>query len=59
MSRVTQWLRANRTSVNGVKTEIVIIRLQWKSSTKKLNFRVNGQNVETKKTNQVRRCMAG
>ena len=49
ISRVTQWLRANRVSVNGAKTEIVIIRSQWKCSTKKLNFTVNDQKKETKK----------
>lgn len=46
MFRVTQWLRANRISVNGAKTEIVIIQSQWKRSTKKLNFTVNGQKQE-------------
>ena len=49
MSRVTQLLRANRIFVNRAKVEIVIIWSQWKSSTKKLNLRVNDQKVDSKK----------
>ena len=59
MSRVTQWLRANRIPVNGAKTEIAIIRSQWKSNTKKMNFRANVHKLETKKTSQVRRSITG
>ena len=42
---LTQWLRANKISLNASKTEIVIFRSKNKSINKKLNFRINGQKI--------------
>ena len=40
-----QWLRANRISLNGNKTELIIFRPKKKSFTKHLNFRIRGQKI--------------
>ena len=39
------WFRANRISLNVDKTEIIIFRPQGKDITKKLNFRISGQQM--------------
>ena len=39
------WFRANRISLNADKTEIIIFRPQGKDITKKLNFRISGQQM--------------
>ena len=43
------WLRANRISLNVDKTEIIIFRPKDKNITKKLNFRISGQQVHISK----------
>ena len=42
----SEWVRANRLSLNADKTEIVIFRAKNKIITKKLNFRINGKKIE-------------
>ena len=48
------WLRVNRISLNVNKTEIIIFRPKGKDVTKKLNFRISGQqcNKKTKLQNK-------
>ena len=48
ISRVTQWLRANRIFFNVAKTEIILFRSCRTKITKKLNFRISGQKIKTK-----------
>ena len=42
---IVHWLRANRISLNVDKTEIIIFRPKGKDVTKKLNFRISGQQI--------------
>ena len=42
---IVHWLRANRISVSVDKTKIVIFRPKGKDITKKLNFRISGQQI--------------
>ena len=44
------WLRANKISLNTSKTEIVLFRSKRKTITKKLNFRISGQNIPISKS---------
>ena len=39
------WLRANRISLNVDKTEMIIFQPKGKDITKKLNFRIAGQQI--------------
>ena len=39
------WLRANRISLNVDKTEMIIFQPKEKDITKKLNFRIAGQQI--------------
>ena len=39
------WFRVNRISLNFDKTEIIIFRPKGKAITKKLNFRIAGQQI--------------
>ena len=47
LSLLVQWLQANRTSLNTSKTEIILLWTKNKKITKKLNFRISGQKVDT------------
>ena len=49
MSRVTKWLRPNRFSLNVAKTEIIIFRSEKTIMTEKMNFRLSGRKIKTKK----------
>ena len=42
---IVHWLRANRISPNVDKTEIIIFGPKGKDVTKKLNFRISGQQI--------------
>ena len=44
LSQIVQWLRANRISLNAIKTEIILFRPKTKT-TKHPNFRISGQKV--------------
>ena len=46
LSLITEWLRANRISLNTSKTEIVIFKPNNKEIKKHLNFRVSGQLIK-------------
>ena len=46
ITKLVQWLRANRISLNVKKTDIIIFRPPGKTITKKLNFRVSGQKIQ-------------
>ena len=48
----TDWIRANKLSLNASKTEIVLLKPRNKKITKQLHFRVRGQ--KTKQSSQVR-----
>ena len=51
LSRIVQWLRTNRISLNVQKTDIIVFRRKGKMITKHLNFRFSGQNIKpTNKT---------
>ena len=42
---IVEWLRANKISLNSGKTELIIFRFKNKNITKKMNFRISGQNI--------------
>ena len=46
---IIHWLRVNRISLNFDKTEIVIFRPKGKDITKRLNFRISGQQISISK----------
>lgn len=46
LAKITNWLRANRISLNTKKTEVVLFRSKNKAFTKKLNFRISGKKLE-------------
>ena len=48
----SEWVRANKLSLNASKTEIIIFKTKNKMITKHLNFRLSGQKM--KPTNQVK-----
>ena len=50
LALITVWLRANKISLNTSKTEIVLFRSKRKTITKKLNFRISGQNIPISKS---------
>ena len=45
LSQIVQRLRANRISLNAIKTEIILFHLKTKTITKHLNFRISGQKI--------------
>ena len=47
LALICRWLRANKTSLNTSKTEIIIFRPKQKQMTKHLNFRISGQKINT------------
>ena len=47
LSLICHWLRANKISLNTIKTEIIIFRSKKKQITKHLNFKISGQKVNT------------
>ena len=49
LSNLVQWLRANKISLNVNKTKIVVFRSPTKQIYKNLNFRLSGQNIESKR----------
>ena len=52
LSLITQWLRANRISLNSNKTEIIIFRHKGRTIAKHLNFRISGQKIRTVEKNK-------
>ena len=46
----TDWIRANKLSLNTSKTEIILFKTKNKVVTKHLNFRVSGQKIELSKS---------
>ena len=50
LSKLCQWLRSNKISLNASKTEIIIFKPKCKQITKKFNFRVSGQKIVPKTT---------
>ena len=50
LALITVWLRANKISLNTSKTKIVLFRSKRKTITKKLNFRISGQNIPISKS---------
>ena len=48
LKNIVKWLRANRISLNTNKTEIVLFKSPRKIITRKMNFRISGQKIETK-----------
>jgi hypothetical protein len=46
LSLIVQWLRANNTSLNVDKTELIIFRPTSKKITKNLNFRISGKKIK-------------
>ena len=49
LSKLAQWLRANKIYLNVNKTKLVIFRLPKKQFYKNLNFRLSGQKIEPKR----------
>lgn len=47
LSLISHWLKANKISLNTTKTEIIVFRPKQKQITKHLNFRINGQKINT------------
>ena len=47
LSLICNWLRANKISLNTIKTEIIIFRSRNMQITKHLNFKISGQKVNT------------
>jgi hypothetical protein len=47
---LTEWLRANRISLNTKKTEIIIFRSKFREITTNLNFRLSGQKLNLSKS---------
>lgn len=47
---LTQWLKANKISLNTDKTEIMLFKPKNKPIKKHLNFRISGQRIELTKT---------
>ena len=45
ISLTVQWLRSNKISLSADKTEIIILRSNWKHIIKYLNFRIRGQKI--------------
>ena len=45
LKRITDWLRANRISLNANKTEIIIFRAKQKTFNKRLNFPLSGKKI--------------
>ena len=45
ISLTVQWLRSNKISLSADKTEIIILRSNWKHIVKYLNFRISGQKI--------------
>ena len=50
LALISVWLRANKISLNTGKTGIVLFRSKRKTITKKLNFRISGQNIPISKS---------
>ena len=50
LALITVWFRANKISLNTSKTKIVLFRSKRKTITKKLNFRISGQNIPISKS---------
>ena len=48
LKNIVEWLRANKIALNTNKTEIVLFRTPRKRITRKMNFRISGQNIELK-----------
>ena len=48
LKNIDEWLRANRIELNAKKTEIVLFRSPRKIVTRKMNFRISGQKLQTK-----------
>ena len=42
------WLKANKLSLNPIKTEIIIFKVKTKKLQKHLNFRLSGQKIHIK-----------
>ena len=43
---ITDWLRANKISLNTSKTKVLIYKPKTKKIYKNLNFRISGQKIE-------------
>ena len=50
LKQLSNWLRANKISLNTKKTEIILLKTKRKPVTKKLNFRLSGQKLELSKS---------
>ena len=50
LSLLVQWLRSSKISLNASKTEILIFRPKGKSITKRLNFKISGEKINTLST---------
>ena len=48
LKQLCTWLRCNKISLNASKTEIIIFKSKQKNFTKHLNFRISGQQIQTK-----------
>ena len=46
LALITDWLRANKISLNTSKTKVLIYKPKTVRINKKLNFRISGQKVE-------------
>ena len=49
LKHLSDWLRANKISLNAKKTEIILFKTKRKVVSKKLNFRLSGQQLELTK----------
>ena len=45
LSNLVQWLRANKITLNGNKTDVAIFRSPRKQITKNMNFRLSGKKI--------------
>ena len=57
LKNIAEWLRAKRIEVNAKKTEIVLFRSPRKIVTRKMNFQISGQKIQTKSSAKYLRLM--
>ena len=50
LALLVQWLRANRISLNAIKTKLVLFRPKENAITKNFNFRISGKKIKLSRT---------
>ena len=50
LKHLCQWIRSNKSSLNGSETEIIIFKNKQQTITKHFNFRVSGQKIHPTNT---------